>query len=1007
MFSGLGFLDHPGEMPQRIREKDWSGTPLGPIEQWPQALRFALNICMGSSFPTAVYWGPDLILLYNDAWAPIPADRHPWALGRPAREVWGDIWSVIEPQVREVWDTARGFAGYDEMLPMERDGVPHETYWNYSFTPIKDEYGRVAGILNQGNETTRTVMAERQRTAQIERFSEFVEQAPGAIAVLHGPTFVCQLANSAYRELVGNRPIVGKPIAEALPEVAAQGFVDLLNDVYRTGKAYRGDGVVVELDRQGDGPDRRILDFVYQPITDANGEVTDIFVEANDVTEKLSALDALRMSTEAQTFVYSLAERQRGFDTPAAIMRFTSAALGRRLKADRVGFFRAGRDGEIAFGPCWTTPRLPPLKGTMPRGALGEGARREYGAGHAVVVRDAENDPDDGNRPVAWSSPAGVGVPLLRGGQWVASLYVSQAEPRDWSADDITFIEAIAEITWDAVERVEAVAALRESEEKFRVIANSIEQIIWSTRPDGYHDYYNDRWYEFTGVPRDSTDGDGWKDVFHPDDRARALEQWRHCLETGEPYHIEYRLRHRSGVYRWVLGRAQPMHDASGRIVRWYGTCTDIQEIVDARDVLTRSREELEDAVEQRSAQLMAAEDRLRQAQKMEAIGQLTGGIAHDFNNMLAVVLGALDLIDRRSAQGGKDMTRYVEAAREGATRAAALTRRLLDFARKTPLAPRAVDVNELIGDMLDLLRRTIGEGVAVATAFEDAAWYVTADPGQLENSIINLAVNARDAMPDGGTVSITTANRRLGEGDAGEWDVAPGDYVEIAVSDTGIGMPPDVAERAFEPFFTTKEVGKGTGLGLSQIFGFVGQSGGQVRIDSEPGSGTTVRILLPRDGDAARPRSPEREQAQGVPHSRGEETVLLVEDEDRLRTFSAEALRELGYAVIEAANGAQALNLLRDGAKADLLLTDVVMPGMTGRELADRAIAMVPGLKLLYASGYTRDAIQQTGGLSATAAVLPKPFGVEALAAAVRDALDADPDAATAKRRTDQERKG
>ncbi|MBR0554018.1 PAS domain-containing protein [Sphingomonadaceae bacterium LXI357] len=976
-------------MPKRIRERDWSGTPLGPLDEWPQALRFALNICLGSSFPTAIYWGPELLLLYNDAWAPIPAERHPGALGRPAREVWSDIWDVIGPQFESVLETACGFSAYDQMLAMERDGVAQETYWNYSFTPIKDEYGKVAGILNQGNETTRQVLSERRRIEQIERFSELVEQAPGAIAVLHGPDFTYEMANAAYMELVGNRPILGKPIAVALPEIAEQGFIELLERVYRTGEAYRGDGVVVEFERHSDGPDRRILDFIYQPIKDTGGNVTDIFVEANDVTDKLAALDALRVSTEGQTFLYSVAERQRNFEKPSEILRFTARAAGRRLKADRVGFLRVQPEDTVAFGPGWRTEKLPPLNGEISQDMLGTAVCDAYSRGETVVIRNRSEDPVHSSPTGADLPPAGIGVPLIRGGQWVASLFVHNSTPRDWSREDVAFVEAVAETTWDSVERIEAIAALRDSEEKFRAIANSIEQMIWSTRADGYHDYYNDRWYEYTGVPYDSTDGDSWTDIFHPDDRPRAWERWQKSLATGDPYHIEYRLRHHSGVYRWVLGRAQPMRDEGGNIVRWFGTCTDIQEIVDAREVLARSREELETAVRERTSQLMAAEEKLRQSQKMEAVGQLTGGIAHDFNNMLAVVIGALDLIDRRLEQGNNDIGRYVEAARDGATRAAGLTRRLLDFARQSPLTPAPVRVNDLIEDMLDLLRRTIGEKIRIETDLAGGAWHVVADASQLENSIINLAVNGRDAMPDGGTLSIRTTNRTLSASAAGEHGLAAGDYVEIGVADTGTGMTPDVVERAFEPFFTTKDVGKGTGLGLSQIFGFVGQSGGQVLIETEPGKGTLVRILLPRDSNTRHVDIAQEPLSKTAPRARAGETVLVVEDEERVRSFSVEALRELGYTIIDAEGGEAALERIAREDRIDLLFTDVIMPGMTGRELAERALEMRPGLKLLYTSGYTRDAIQETGGLSAMATVLPKPFGIDALAAAVRKTLD------------------
>jgi signal transduction histidine kinase len=284
-------------MGRLIRQHDWSTTPLGPVERWPQALRGALGICLQSSFPTAIYWGPDLRLLYNDAWALIPAEKHPWALGKPAREVWPDIWHVLESQFRDVWVNARGISNFDQMLPMRRRDQTEETYWNYSLTPILDEHGEVAGIFNQGNETTEKVLAARKHRAEIDRLREWFQQAPGAVTVLSGPQHICEVANAAYLQLVGNRPIIGKPVAEALPEIVEQGFVRILDDVFRSGVAYTGESTPIRLQRAPCAePEERLLDFVYQPIKNAAGKVSGIFVQATDVTERARTEAALRRS---------------------------------------------------------------------------------------------------------------------------------------------------------------------------------------------------------------------------------------------------------------------------------------------------------------------------------------------------------------------------------------------------------------------------------------------------------------------------------------------------------------------------------------------------------------------------------------------------------------------------------------------------------------------------------------------------------------------------------------
>ncbi|MEP9358707.1 PAS domain-containing protein [Sphingomonas sp. KR3-1] len=1117
----LRFLDHEGEMAARIRGFDWATHPLGAPQHWPDPLKFALDMALASSFPSAIYWGPDLHLLYNDAWAPIPAERHPWALGRPAREVWADIWAIVAPQMEQVIASGRGFAIYDQLLAMERGGRPQETWWNYSFTPIRDADGEVRGLLNQGNETTRFVLAERARLAEVARLRDLFEQAPGAVALLRGPEHRFEFANSGYVALVGGRMVLGRTVAEALPEVVEQGFVDLLDSVYAGGEPFRADGVPVLLQRQpGAAPETRFLDFVYQPIKDGNGNTTDIFVAANDVTERAAAEEALRQSEErlqlalnasvgvgtwvwdvpadlvtaderflrlygvdealagqgkpigeffvnvhpedrprleasiartlgeqapfneeyrllqpngsvrwvsaqgraifddegsplrfpgvafditerkraedaaraaaddlraandAQAFLGALADQQRALDSADAVLHFTAAALGEQLGLDRVNFYRVQGD-EVHFGPHWNSGRLAPIEGALSVAQLGDNARN-YRIGRTVILSDMATDAPG----LAHLAGAGVGVPLLRAGQWVAVLSISTAGPRAWSAEEVAFIEAVAETTWDAVERIEAVAALRESEAKFRAIANSIDQMVWSTLPNGHHDYYNDRWYEYTGVPRGSTDGEGWNGVFHPEDQERAWSVWRQSLESGEHYRIEYRLRHNSGQYRWVLGSAQPVRDERGAITRWFGTCTDIQDIVDAREVLARSREALETAVQERTEQLTAAEDLLRQAQKMEAVGQLTGGIAHDFNNMLAVVIGALDLLERRVKQGNHDLDKYITAARDGATRAAALTQRLLAFSRQQPLAPAAIDANAMVGGMIELLVRTLGDDVTVETVLPAGLRPLLADPNQLENVILNLSVNARDAMPKGGRLVLTTANARFDGSEAAGLDLAPGDYVEIAVADTGSGMAPEVAARAFDPFFTTKGVGKGTGLGLSQVFGFVRQSGGAVRIDTAPGAGTTVHLYLPVHAGAA-PAAAQERMAGPAPRGIGE-TVLVVEDEERVRSYSVEALRELGYQVIAARDGPEALRLIEQkldhgGQPIALLFSDVVMPEMTGRELAERARARVPGLKVLLTSGYAPETARVAGET-----ILAKPFDLDRLAVAIRAALDA-----------------
>lgn len=384
------------------------------------------------------------------------------------------------------------------------------------------------------------------------------------------------------------------------------------------------------------------------------------------------------------------------------------------------------------------------------------------------------------------------------------------------------------------------------------------------------------------------------------------------------------------------------------------------------------------------------AETRLRQMQKMESIGQLTGGIAHDFNNMLAIVIGSLDLAERRLRSDPDRSLQSIENAREGAQRAATLTARLLAFSRQQPLAPLALDSNKLVSGMSELLHRTLGEHISVETVLAGGLWTTFADPGQLENALLNLAVNARDAMPEGGRLTIETANSYLDDDYAStRAEVEPGQYVVVCVSDTGSGMSREIAEQAFEPFFTTKEVGKGTGLGLSQVFGFVKQSGGHVAIYSEVGEGTTVKLYLPRHVGPASVRPGEREPVDTLPHGRPAEVILVVEDEQRVRHFAVDALRDLGYTTISAADGFEGLEIIRQQPHISLLLTDIVMPRMNGRKLADEARLIMPDLRVLYTTGYTRNAVVHNGILDSGVALLAKPFTMSQLANRVRSMLD------------------
>ena len=515
-------------------------------------------------------------------------------------------------------------------------------------------------------------------------------------------------------------------------------------------------------------------------------------------------------------------------------------------------------------------------------------------------------------------------------------------------------------IMLDITERKHAEEELRRSEGRYRSLVTATAQAVWTADAQGRA--YQDApwWRALSGQRADEITGEGWLDVVHPDDRSRVSESWRHSVEHGLPYHEEYRVRALDGGYRILALSGAPVRDDSGRIVEWVGTYTDV---TDHRETAGK----------------------LLQAQKMESLGRLAGGVAHDFNNLLTVIGGYSDfLIADRAAD---DLVRQdAEEIRHAATRAALLTQQLLAFSRKQMRAPELIDLNPRVREASSMLERLVGEHIEVVLDLSEDAGAVLVDVGQVDQLLMNLVVNARDAMPDGGVITIQTRHAAAPET---EGPLSSSDLTTLIVADTGVGMPPDVRARAFEPFFTTKQMGRGTGLGLSTVYGIVRQSGGQIALDSEPGRGTVVTVSLPRLGPACqRPPAPTTDA-----RSSGNETVLLVEDEDDVRRLAQQSLERHGYRVLSASCADNALQLVRAGdAPIDLVLSDVIMPGKSGAELVGLLMVERPGIRVLYMSGYTDDAILKHGVLDAGVNFIQKPFGPGDLARKVRDVLDRAP---------------
>ncbi|KQM69793.1 PAS domain-containing protein [Xylophilus sp. Leaf220] len=678
-----------------------------------------------------------------------------------------------------------------------------------------------------------------------------------------------------------------------------------------------------------------------------------------------------------QGALLALGDRLRGLDDAQDIVTAASGICGRTVGVMRAGYATIDTAQEHAdVTRDWNRDAGAHSVAGRYRfahfGSFIEDLRR----GEVVAIPDVAQDPRTaGQVEQLWHLRirALLNVPLMRDGALAGLFLLHDDAPHAWTSDDIAFVRGVADRTWSAVATAQAVAELRavngalEREVQARTadrnrLWNLSNDLMLVARFDGEILAANPAWERVLGWTEPALVGRRLFDLVHPDDLAhtRAGTQLL-AADSGAPV-IENRCLHQDGSYRWISWSASP---GDGLIV------------AAGRDV---------SQVRAQAESLRRAEEQLRQSQKMEAVGQLTGGIAHDFNNLLAAIGASLQVLQTRLDAGRTEgAARYITLGQESVRRAAALTHRLLAFSRRQTLDPKPVDVRRLVDGMEELIRRTVGPTVALAVVGDAALWPSRIDASQLENSLLNLCINARDAMqPAGGRLTIESTNVRLDAQAAHDCNVPPGDYLSLCVTDTGCGMAPEVAARAFDPFFTTKPLGQGTGLGLSMVYGFARQSGGDLRIRSEVGAGTTLCMLLPRHAGPL-------EEAQGpvAPPALqpGEgETVLVVEDEPTLRMLLTEMLQELDYRVLVAEDGPAALRRLDAAGRIDLLVTDVGLPGgLNGRQVADAARTRRPGLQVLFITGYAENAVVGNGQLERGMAVITKPFDMAALTAKVR----------------------
>lgn len=928
----LAFLEHAGELGELVRRTDWSATPLGALETWPLYLRVTVSTVMQAGMPMVLLCGAQGTLIYNAPYAELSGGRHPQIMGLSAAEAWPEVADFNANVITQV--LAGETLSYREMnMVLYRSGEPEDMWLSADFSPVRDESGQPRLVLGIVRDVT-----ERMETAQRLRIAQ---EAGGIGSFEWFPDSGRMVVSDEYRRIWG---------LSADEEVTEPKLVSLVHPDDRVFAARSR--------RDQTNP----LDYTeYRRLDPATGEVFwiarrgEVVARPNgpprylgvvfDVTARRRSEEAYARSEMRWRDLFE--QMQEGF-VIAEVVRDSSGHVHdiRFVELNPASETHTGVPTVAAAGRLMSEviPTIDP----------------------SVVARYAH--------VVDTGEPAHFEIQIEAfDGRWF------EVRARAVGGD------RFAALFMDISRRRAIEQGIRESEASLRIIAQSLPNHVWTANPQGRIDWINDRLYAYGGIQTNDLDRTLWTTLVHADDRGPVAESWAAAREQGQTFQTELRLRRHDGVYRWHLVRAVPVPDSVGGIERWIGTNTDIEDQKAAEAALTRLTGTLEDRVTQRSAELSRTQDALRQAQKMEAIGNLTGGIAHDFNNLLQVVGGNLELL-QREAQQDESLTLRIRHAMAGVARGAKLAAQLLAFGRRQPLAPKVINLGRLVRDTDEMLRRTLGEGIEVETVIGGGLWNAEVDPGNVENTLLNLAINARDAMDGQGRLTIEAGNAMLDSEYAhAHGDVVPGQYVMLAVSDTGCGMSPEIVEKVFEPFFSTKPEGRGTGLGLSMVYGFVKQSGGHVKIYSEPGQGTTIKLYLPR---CAREEDLLEEQALG-PVVGGSETILVVEDDDAVRDTVIAILRDLGYRVLKARHAASALAIIQGGARIDLLFTDVIMPGpMRSVDLAREARALRPELAVLFTSGYTQNSIVHGGRLDEGVELLSKPYTRESLARRLRQLL-------------------
>ena len=892
------------EVARELRARDWSATPLGEPENWPESLRSAIRLMLVTRSPMWVGWGPDLLFLYNDACRKTMAERHPGALGKPLRSVLLAAGAPLLECIAEVRRTGRGAWKPSLALLLDRYGDPQETYHNFSCSPLFDDQGAVAGVLCTETDDTERVINER-RLATLSRLADCLGQ-------------------------VDNRPDLFQAVSRCLNENLHDLPFSLVYAFNGTGSAWLACTSGMEFGN---------------PCAPLNLD-----------EEQLQNWQLKRLWDSDEPFELPV---------PAALTTLPRGAWDRPPE----------RLAVVGLASRALQP---------PSGAL-------------IVGMNPYRRQDSGYLRFIGLVGAQIGATLAR-------VDAIDAERRR--------VQVLSAVAWRKQEVAEHLRLANEDlaaeRDRLQALFRQAPGFICVLRgPDHVYELVNEAYERLVG-PRPLL-GRSVREALPEMEEQGFIELLDQVLTSGRPYigrRVAVEMRRgpkASGELLHLNFVCQPILEADGSVSGIFIEGSDVSDQVYAEEALQRLNETLETKVAERTlalaealqqlrdeaAQREAVQEALRHSQKMEAVGQLTGGIAHDFNNMLTGIMGALELMQRRLSSGRvDDLERYVTAASASAQKAAALTHRLLAFSRRQPLAPVRVDANQLLESMEELLKHSIGEHISLQLRQAARLWPVLCDANQLENALLNLALNARDAMERGGQLIIDTANRRLdGVHLLGSREPVSGDFVRVRVSDSGVGMPAQVLERAFEPFFTTKAIGKGTGLGLSMVYGFARQSGGYLDIESTLGEGTRVSVYLPRYNGPEQGESSSGEDQPEAQRAHGE-TVLVVEDQEGVRRMVVEVLDELGCRTLEAADGPAGLKILESGTPVDLLLTDIGLPGLNGRLMSDLARIRRPNLKVLFMTGYAPHGVLPDGVLKEGTGLLTKPFSVQSLASRVLEML-------------------